>query len=102
MPDVLRQAGRRRSGDEQVTIATLVATRRSQSPPVGAKIAVFDEDGVFSPVSGGRVEADAAERAQELIRGAGPRLPSHGIDDETAIAVDPCGGEIDSFVERFD
>ena len=103
MLDVLREAERWRAEGERVAIATVVATRRSAPRPVGAKLAVSDQGRLAGSVSGGCVEADVAEHAQEIIGGAEPRLVTYGITDETAFGVGlPCGGEIDVFVERFE
>jgi xanthine dehydrogenase accessory factor len=103
MLDVLREAERWRAEGERVAIATVVATRRSAPRPVGAKLAVSEQGRICGSVSGGCVEADVAEHAQAVIGGAGPKLLSYGIDDETAFGVGlPCGGEIDVFVERFE
>jgi xanthine dehydrogenase accessory factor len=53
-------------------------------------------------VSGGCVEADVAEQAQEVLASAEPKLISYGISDEQAFSVGlPCGGEIDVFVEKL-
>ena len=103
MLDVLRQAERWRAEGERVAIATVVATRRSAPRPVGAKLAVSESGRLCGSVSGGCVEAEVAEIAQDVIGGAEPRLLTYGIDDETAFGVGlPCGGEIDVFVERFE
>jgi xanthine dehydrogenase accessory factor len=102
MLDVLREAQRWRADGEEVAIATVVATRRSAPRPVGAKLAVSSSGRVFGSVSGGCVEAEVAEVAQEVLAGGVPRLLSYGISDEQAFGVGlPCGGEIDVFVEKL-
>jgi xanthine dehydrogenase accessory factor len=54
-------------------------------------------------VSGGCVESDVAEQAQEVIAGGEPRLLTYGITDDQAWEIGlPCGGEIDVFVQRFE
>ena len=102
MLDVLKEAERWKAEGEDVAIATVVSTRRSAPRPVGAKLAVARGSRVFGSVSGGCVEADVAEAAQEVLAGAPPKLLSYGISDEQAFAVGlPCGGEIDVFVEKL-
>ena len=102
MLDVLKEAERWRAEGEEVAIATVVSTRRSAPRPVGAKLAVSKSGRVCGSVSGGCVEADVAEHAQEVLSGAGPKLISYGISDEQAFSVGlPCGGEIDVFVEKL-
>ena len=54
-------------------------------------------------VSGGCVESDVFEHAQEVFETGEPKLVSYGIDDDLAWSVGlPCGGEIDVFVERVE
>src|SRR5689334_9873233 len=86
-----------------VALATVVATRRSAPRPLGSKLAVADTGELAGSVSGGCVEADVAERAQEVLATGTPRLLSYGIADEDAWAVGlPCGGELDVFLERVE
>jgi len=57
---------------------------------------------MYGSVSGGCVEADVAERAQAMLKGAAPAVATYGIADDEAWGVGlPCGGEIDVFIERF-
>jgi len=54
-------------------------------------------------VSGGCVESDVFENAQEVLRSGESRLLHYGISDDEAWAVGlPCGGEIDVFLERVE
>jgi xanthine dehydrogenase accessory factor len=51
-------------------------------------------------VSGGCVESDVFEEAQEVLATGKPKMLSYGISDDEAWSVGlPCGGEIDVFVE---
>ena len=54
-------------------------------------------------MSGGCVEGDVFEHAQEVLKTGEPKLLTYGISDDDAMGVGlPCGGEIDVFVERFE
>jgi xanthine dehydrogenase accessory factor len=92
----------RERGDEQVAIATVVATRGSAPRPVGSKLAISDHGELAGSVSGGCVENEVYETARGVLGGAPAQLMSYGISDEQAWSVGlPCGGEIDVFVERL-
>ena len=103
MKEIAHDVDRWRGRGEKVAVATVVATRLSAPRPVGAKFAVSEGGEVCGSVSGGCVESDVFEHAQEVIRTGKPRLLTYGISDEDAFGVGlPCGGEIDVFVERFE
>src|SRR6516225_6327776 len=102
MDDVLAKAEEWRAAGEQVALATVIATRRSAPRPLGSKLAVTADGRMYGSVSGGCVEADVAERAQAMLKGAAPAVATYGIADDEAWGVGlPCGGEIDVFIERF-
>jgi len=86
---------------DRVALATVVATRRSAPRPIGAKLAISASGELAGSVSGGCVENEVYEYAQELLTGGSPRLLSYGISDDLALTVGlPCGGEIDVFVDE--
>jgi xanthine dehydrogenase accessory factor len=86
---------------DRVALATVVATRRSAPRPVGAKLAISAQGELAGSVSGGCVENEVYEYAQEVLAGAPPQLLTYGISDDLALSVGlPCGGEIDVFVEE--
>lgn len=88
---------------EAVVVATVVATRRSAPRPVGSSLAVSSSGALCGSVSGGCVESDVYEKAQEVFESGTPQLVSYGISDDQAWAVGlPCGGEIDVFLERLE
>jgi len=90
------------SGDEAV-VATVVATRRSAPRPVGSSFAVSSSGAICGSVSGGCVESDVYEKAQEVLETGEPQLVSYGISDDQAWSVGlPCGGEIDVFLEKVE
>jgi xanthine/CO dehydrogenase XdhC/CoxF family maturation factor len=103
MKEILSDVERWRAGGQKVAVATVVATRRSAPRPVGAKLAVSESGELAGSVSGGCVESDVFENAQEVLRTGLPKLLSYGISDDEAWSVGlPCGGEIDVFVEVLD
>src|SRR4051794_41940710 len=80
-------------------VATVVATRKSSPRPVGSKLIVTEDGKLEGSVSGGCVESDVFEAAQEVMETGTPRLLTYGITDDMAFNVGlPCGGEIDVFV----
>ena len=103
MKEIVHDLERWRARGEKVAIATVVATRLSAPRPVGAKFAVSESGEICGSVSGGCVESDVFEHAQEVLRTGAPTLLTYGISDDDAMGVGlPCGGEIDVFVERFE
>ena len=89
--------------DEDVALATVVATRRSAPRPVGSVLAVTASGELAGSVSAGCVENDVYGEAREVLEGAEPRERTYGITDAMALGVGlPCGGEIDVFVARAD
>ncbi len=88
---------------ERVVVATVVATRLSAPRPIGSSLGISESGKICGSVSGGCVESDVVENAQEVFRTGEPKLLSYGISDDEAWSVGlPCGGEIDVFVERFE
>ena len=88
---------------ERVVIATVVATRLSAPRPIGSTLGISESGKICGSVSGGCVEGDVFENAQEVFRTGEPKLLSYGISDDEAWGVGlPCGGEIDVFVQRLD
>jgi xanthine/CO dehydrogenase XdhC/CoxF family maturation factor len=88
---------------ERVVIATVVATRLSAPRPVGSSLGISESGKICGSVSGGCVESDVFENAQEVFETGEPKLLSYGISDDEAWGVGlPCGGEIDVFVQRLD
>ena len=103
MRELAESIQRWRSRGDQVALATVVATRRSAPRPVGAKLVISERGELQGSVSGGCVESDVYENAQEVLATGEPKLLSYGIDDDLAWSVGlPCGGEIDVFLERVE
>ena len=103
MKEILGEVERWREAGEEVVVATVVATRRSAPRPVGTSLAVSASGQMCGSVSGGCVESDVYENAQEVLRTGEPKLLTYGITDDLAWSVGlPCGGEIDVFVEKVE
>jgi xanthine dehydrogenase accessory factor len=101
--EIAHDLERWRKQGERVAVATVVATRLSAPRPVGSKFAVSESGQICGSVSGGCVEGDVFEHAQEVLETGEPKLLTYGISDDDALGVGlPCGGEIDVFVERFE
>ncbi|XBB67816.1 XdhC/CoxI family protein [Nocardioides sp. WV_118_6] len=103
MDDVLGSALPAWSTDEAVALATVVATRGSAPRPLGASLVVLPDRSVRGSVSGGCVEGDVYELAQEVLADGTPVLERYGFSDSDAFAVGlTCGGELDVYVQRID
>jgi xanthine dehydrogenase accessory factor len=101
--EILPEVERWLENGEKVVVATVVATRRSAPRPVGTSLAVSESGAMCGSVSGGCVESDVFENAQEVLASGEPRMVSYGISDDQAWSVGlPCGGEIDVFLERVE
>jgi xanthine dehydrogenase accessory factor len=101
--EILPDIERWKQEGEKVVVATVVATRRSAPRPIGASLAISESGKMCGSVSGGCVESDVFENAQEVFETGEPRLVTYGIEDDLAWSVGlPCGGEIDVFVERVE
>jgi xanthine dehydrogenase accessory factor len=84
-------------------MARVVATRRSAPRPVGSKLIVSETGELAGSVSGGCVESEVIEAANQVLSGGDPQLLTYGISDDLAISVGlPCGGEIDVWVDEPD
>jgi len=102
MKEILPEVERWLEDGEGVVVATVVETRRSAPRPVGSSLAVSSSGALCGSVSGGCVESDVYEKAQEVFASGDPQLVTYGISDDQAWSVGlPCGGEIDVFLERL-
>jgi xanthine/CO dehydrogenase XdhC/CoxF family maturation factor len=100
--EILSEVERWVEDGEDVVVATVVATRRSAPRPVGSSLAVSSSGALCGSVSGGCVESDVYEKAQQVFETGDPQLVSYGISDDQAWSVGlPCGGEIDVFLEKL-
>jgi xanthine dehydrogenase accessory factor len=100
--ELLEEIASRRAQGERVAVATVVATRRSAPRPVGSSFMVAESGALAGSVSGGCVESDIVQEAQEVLATGEPKLLSYGISDDEGWSIGlPCGGEIDVFLERL-
>jgi xanthine dehydrogenase accessory factor len=101
--EILEEVDGWRAAGEKVVVATVVATRRSAPRPVGTSLAISESGKMCGSVSGGCVESDVYENAQEVLSTGVPKLLTYGITDDLAWSVGlPCGGEIDVFLESVE
>jgi xanthine dehydrogenase accessory factor len=101
--EILSEIASWQRAGERVVVATVVATRRSAPRPVGSSLAISESGKMCGSVSGGCVESDVYENAQEVFQTGASKLLSYGITDDLAWTVGlPCGGEIDVFVEQVE
>ena len=73
MKEIVDQVERWRERGEKVAVATVVATRMSAPRPVGSKFAVSESGAICGSVSGGCVESDVVEQAQEVLENGEPQ-----------------------------
>jgi len=88
---------------EQAAVATVVGTYGSAPRQPGAKYVVTEGGRYVGSVSGGCVESDVAERAQQIFAGGAANLIHYGVSDDDAFEVGlSCGGKIDVWLEKAD
>ena len=101
MQELLESLRRWLERDEEVALATVVATRKSAPRPVGSVLGVTGTGELVGSVSAGCVENEVYAEARDVLAGGPARTLSYGISDEQALGVGlPCGGEIDVFVAK--
>ena len=103
MKEVLHDIDQWHANGSKVAIATVVKVEGSAPRPVGATMAVSSAGDLSGSVSGGCVETNVFEEAQEVIKSGRRKLIRYGITDEMAWDVGlACGGTIEVFVEPVD
>ncbi len=84
-------------------LATVVSVAGSAPRRPGAPMLITPDGRLVGGVSGGCVEGEVHQLAQEAVRDRIPRLVSYGMSGADAFAVGlPCGGTIEVFVEPVD
>ena len=100
MRDVLAVHDAWRAEGLRVGRAVLVRAHGSSPRAEGATLLVAEDGRLAGSVSGGGVEAAAAQEVQAAIADGHSRLIRYGISDETAWGVGlACGGVIDVLVQ---
>jgi len=103
MIDILDTVEAWRRDGRRVALVTLVGVENSAPRDPGATMAVSDAGEIAGSISGGCVESELFEEAQQALASGAPRLVTYGISDETAVEHGlTCGGTLHVFVERLD
>lgn len=83
-----------------MALATVVSTWGSAPRPRGSHMIVHGDGRFEGSISGGCVEADVLQRAEEVIGGRAAHVERYGVADGDAWAVGlPCGGDIAVLVQ---
>ncbi len=100
--DILDRAHAWRAAGQPVALATVVRTWGSSPRPVGSHLAVNTGGEFVGSVSGGCIEGEVIQGAQDAIADGKPRLLEFGVSDERAWQAGlACGGRVQVFVERI-
>ncbi len=78
-------------------LATVVKTRGSSPRSAGAKMLIYPDGTIVGTVGGGIVEERVKATAAEVLRDRTPRYVQIGVEERGD--AQPCGGEMDIFVE---
>src|SRR5579864_7033944 len=100
MRDVLEEIVLWLREDDPVALATVISTWGSAPRPAGSRMAISRSGRIAGSVSGGCLEGEVFEQAQEVLKGKPAQLFHYGVSDDLAFSVGlSCGGEVDILVE---
>jgi xanthine dehydrogenase accessory factor len=100
--DVKKQAAAWLGTGETVIMATIVRIRGSSSQPLGARMVMTGDNRFVGAVSGGCVETDVYEAAQDVMLGDGPLMLHYKKVENPLVEIGlNCDGSIDVLVERL-
>ena len=89
-------------GGRSVALASVIKTWGSSPRPVGAMMAISDQNEISGSVSGGCVEGAVIDAAQTVLKTGLPKRLFFGVANEEAWEVGlSCGGEIEIFLRIF-
>ncbi len=98
--DIFTQAAAWLDAGEPVVIATVVCIVGSSSQPLGSRMAITTGDRFVGAVSGGCVETDVYEAAQDVLTGDGSLMLHYKQVEDPLIEIGlNCEGKIDVLVE---
>src|ERR1700732_311925 len=100
MRDVMDDVKSWLSAGDPVAVATVISTWGSAPRPAGSRMAISQSGKIAGSVSGGCLEGEVFEQAQEILKGKPAKLFHYGVSDDLAWTVGlSCGGEIEVLVE---
>ncbi len=101
--DILKQAAAWLDAGDPVIMATIVRIRGSSSQPLGARMVMTGDNRFAGAVSGGCVETDVYEAAQDVMSGMGPLMLHYKKVENPLVEIGlNCDGSIDVLVEPLD
>ncbi len=100
--DILGVAASWHQAGEKVAIATVTETWGSSPRPVGSRMAVTQSGRIAGSVSGGCIESEVVEAAQDVIGSGKTAWLDFGVSNVTAWSVGlSCGGKLKVLVEAL-
>ena len=101
--DLTRQAAEWLAAGETVAMATIVRIRGSASQPLASRMFITSRQRFVGAVSGGCVESDVYQAAQDVLAGDGPLMLHYKHVENPLIEIGlNCEGQIDVLVEVLD
>lgn len=98
---ILRELNAAIDAGRPVTLATVVATRRSVPRHAGAKMLVFEDGRTVGTIGGGKMESQVIDTAHDVIRRGCPRLVEYDLVSPSEGDPGICGGEVKLYLEPY-